>query len=39
MENLIINIISVSIAVPLTVYWYIKDSKKAKEEENNDNTK
>jgi len=30
MENLILNIISISIAVPITVYWYIKDSKKAK---------
>ena len=37
MENLILNIISISIAVPITVYWYIKDSKKAKKEENNEN--
>lgn len=39
MENLVINIISVAIAVPVTVYWYIKDSKKTKKEENNVNTK
>lgn len=39
MENLVINIISIAIAVPVTVYWYIKDSKKTKKEENNVNTK
>lgn len=28
MENIIINIISIVIAIPITVYWYITDTKK-----------
>ena len=28
MENTIINIISVAIAIPVTIYWYIKDTRK-----------
>ena len=30
MSSLAVNILSVLIAVPITVYWYIKDTKKNK---------
>jgi len=30
MSSLALNILSVLIAVPITVYWYIKDTKKNK---------
>ena len=33
MENTIINIISVAIAIPVTIYWYIKDTRKQREED------
>ena len=33
MENTIINIISVVIAIPVTIYWYIKDTRKQREED------
>ena len=33
MENLLLNIISVAIAIPVTIYWYIKDTKKQREED------
>lgn len=32
MSDLLINLISISIAIPVTVYWYIKDTKKTKGE-------
>ena len=33
MENLLLNIISVAIAVQVTIYWYIKDTRKQREED------
>ena len=33
MENLLLNIISVAIAIPVTIYWYIKDTRKQREED------
>lgn len=33
MENLAVNILSILIAVPVTVYWYIKDSNKNKKDD------